>query len=244
MSDETISPGRLMAALDATWPAAETRIEAGWLLRRGAGGGKRVSAASRADPGADIPDIAAAEAKLAAWGQAPLFRLSEQDGGLDAALDARGYAVLDPTAIYVAPAHELTDQQDETARILRISTPLARAAEIWAAGGIGPGRLAVMERVVEPRTCLMARLADRPVGVAFAAADGGTAMLHAVEVLKTERRKGAGTMLLHGAANWAAEAGATTLALAVTEANTPARTLYERLGMTVAARYHYRSRPH
>ena len=64
----------------------------------------------------------------------------------------------------------------------------------------------------------------------------------AVAVLEAERRKGAGAMLIRGAANWAEEAGADVLALAVTEANGSARALYEKLGMTVSARYHYRIR--
>ncbi|PJN94439.1 N-acetyltransferase, partial [Amaricoccus sp. HAR-UPW-R2A-40] len=37
--------------------------------------------------------------------------------------------------------------------------------------------------------------------------------------------------------------GAVTLALAVAEANAPARALYDRLGMAEAARYHYRIAP-
>lgn len=230
---------RLMEVLDATWPAAETQTEAGWLLRRGAGGGKRVSAASPLAT-CGTPNVAVATAALARWGQPALFRLSATDQAVDAVLAAEGFAILDPTVIYTAPVEQLTDTRDETARILRITTPLARAAEIWAEGGIGPGRLAVMERVTGPRVCLMARLSDRPVGVAFVAEDGGIAMLHAVEVLESERRLGAGLMLLHGAANWAASIGAVTLALAVTEANAPARALYEKLGMSVATRYHYR----
>jgi len=38
-----------MAALAATWPAARVWQQDGWTLRDGAGGGKRVSAASADD---------------------------------------------------------------------------------------------------------------------------------------------------------------------------------------------------
>ncbi|MEL6220255.1 MAG: GNAT family N-acetyltransferase, partial [Pseudomonadota bacterium] len=71
-------PERLLAAVDATWPPAEMVERNGWVLRRGAGGGKRVSAASRL-PGAE-PDVTAAVAGLAAWAQPPLFRLDPGDG--------------------------------------------------------------------------------------------------------------------------------------------------------------------
>ena len=43
------------------------------------------------------------------------------------------------------------------------------------------------------------------------------------------------------AARWAAEAGAERLALAVTRENAGARALYDALGMTEVASYHYRA---
>ena len=230
---------RLIAAIDATWPAAEIRDAAGWRLRRGNGGGQRVSAAS---PLTDAPDIAAGEVAMARWGQAPLFRLTPEEASVDGALAAAGYRVHDPVVVYAAPVADLADDRDETARIIRVAASLALMDEIWEAGGIGAGRRAVMARVRGPRIRLMARLGDRPAGCAFVALDGAVAMLHAVEVLARHRRAGAGRMLLHGAANWARERGAETLALAVTEANAPARALYDRAGMCVAARYHYRVR--
>lgn len=230
-------PARLIAAVDATWPPAESVARAGWRLRRGMGGGQRVSAASPLGP---APDIAAAEAAMAAWGQPPLFRVTPAEGAIDAALAAAGYRVHDPVAVYAAPSPALADGRDETARIIRVSTPVALMDEIWDAGGIGAARRAVMDRAPGPAIRLMARLGDRPAGCAFVACDGFVAMLHAMEVLARHRRSGAGRMLLHGAANWAAEQGAEHLALAVTEDNAPARLLYEAAGMTVAARYHYR----
>ena len=232
-------PARLIAAIDATWPAAETVARGGWLLRRGAGGGQRVSAAS---PLGSDPAIAEAEAGMAAWGQAPLFRLMPEQAAADAALAAAGYRAHDPVAVHAAAVADLADARDETARVIRISTRLALMEEIWEAGGIGPARRAVMDRAAGPAIRLMVRLGDRPAGCAFVACDAEVAMLHAMEVLARHRRAGAGRMLLHGAANWAGEQGATVLALAVTEANGSARALYDSAGMAVAARYHYRVR--
>lgn len=233
-------PAPLIAAIDTTWPAAEMRRADGWVLRRGAGGGQRVSAAS---PEADVPEIAPAVTAMAAWDQPPLFRLTPEEAEADAALAAAGYHIHDPVVLYAAPLATLTHDNDETARLIRCAAPLAVIDEIWQAGGIGPERRAVMARVVTPSIVLMARLGDRPVGCAFVALDGPIAMIHAIEVLAERRREGAGRLLLQGAANWASEQGATTLALAVTEANAPARALYERLGMAIATRYHYRCLP-
>lgn len=231
------SAAGLLEAMEATWPPAETVSRLGWRLNRGAGGGKRVSAAVREAPDAGI---GAAEEAMRGWGQPGLFRLTPGDGDLDAALEARGYGVIDPVVLYLAPVPALTDEEDETARIVRGDLPVASLREIWAAGGIGAGRLAVMDRAAGPKCWLMARQSDRPAGAAFVACHRGVAIVNAIEVAAGFRRRGVGREIMHGAANLAADWGAGWLALAVTEANGPARGLYEGLGMEIAARYHYR----
>ncbi len=234
-------PHRLMAALDATWPPAEFREAGPWLLRRGAGGGQRVSAASTTDQEADL---APAEAGMRGWGQTPLFRLTPDQALLDARLAEAGYAVKDPVTLYAAPVASLANGRGEAVKVFRVTSPLAMVDEIWLRGGIGPGRRAVMTRPAGPRMTLLARAGDRPVGVAFVAVariDGGdVAMIHAIEIAPDHRRKGGGALLIRGAASFAAEHGARWLALAVTEANAPARALYERLGIALAGSYHYR----
>ncbi len=237
MIPSTPSTHRLMTAIDATWPPAEFREIGPWLLRRGAGGGQRVSAASAEDQTAAL---APAEEGMRNWGQTPLFRLTPDQALLDAHLAEAGYAVKDPVALYAAPVASLADGNDETVQVFRVTSPLAMVDEIWARGGIGPGRRAVMTRPTGPCIALMARADDRPVGVAFVAVDNNIAMIHAIEVRPEHRRKGGGGLLIHGAASFAAEHGAEWLALAVTEANAPARALYERLGIARAGSYHYR----
>jgi GNAT superfamily N-acetyltransferase len=230
---------RLLAAVDATWPPAETVDRGGWRLRRDARGGKRVSAASPRGDGT----IEAAEKAMRAWGQPPLFRLTPQEARLDAALAALGYALLDPVVLYAAPVDRLIGDASHMAACYRVEGLPAILEEIWAAGGIGPGRRAVMDRVDLPKTRLLSRADDIPCGAAFVAVDGDVAMIHAIEVLGRLRRKGAGRLLMEGAARFAAEHGARWLALAVTEANAPARGLYHQLGMSEAGSYHYRIAP-
>lgn len=226
-----------LTALDATWPAAEIRDVEGWRLRRGAGGGKRASAASGAG------EVDEAVAVMTEWGQGPLFQLWPGDEALDADLAARGYEIIDPVNIYAAPVASLIDDRSEVARILRLSAPIALAEDVWRDGGVGAERLAVMARAKGAKAYMMARLGDRPAAVGFVATAGDIAMVHAIETIPAQRRKGAGRMIVQAAARFARDEGAQTLALAVTKANTGANALYQSLGMTVVSEYHYRQGP-
>ncbi len=224
--------------LETTWPAAETSRAGGFLLRNGADGGKRVSAATRLSP-LDATDIESAENAMAALGQAGLFMIRGQDLPLDAVLSSRGYEVVDPVTIYAS------DPTSMSARIPPVSVfevwePLAIQREIWAAGGVGTSRLKVMERAAGPKTSLFGRASNRPAGSVFVAMNRQFAMVHALEVLSGFRRRGLGKLMMQGAANWACKNNAKTLLLAVTEANMAANRLYSSMGMTVVERYHYR----
>ena len=236
----------LLAALEATWPAAAQHRLGHWVLREGRGGGKRVSSATAEAPVTEA-DIDLAETKMRAVGQGPLFQLRPAafawDVELDALLAARGYGRLDPTLFYTAPVGRLLAETPPAMAAFPIWPPLAIQRDIWAAAGVGPARVAVMERAAGPRVALMARQSDRVAGSVFGACHGTIAMLHAMEITPALRRRGAARNVTRAAAVWAAEQGAEWLALAVTEANAPARALYAALGMAPAGGYHYREHP-
>lgn len=229
-----MTPALLAEVMETTWPAARRWQLGPFTLRDGAGGGKRVSAAS-ADGPFTAQDLDAAVAAM----PEPLFLIRPGDETLDAALDARGWRIVDPVVAYAAPVATLAaDLPGLTA--FPHWPPLEIARALWAEGGIGPARIAVMDRVTGPKIALLGRTGDRPAGVAFVACHGAEAMLHALEVRETQRRQGLGRNLLHAAANWAASQGATRLSLVVTRQNIAARALYARLGMQVVGQYHYR----
>lgn len=232
---------RILQALDATWPAAATCLAGGFLLREGRGGGKRVSAAS-VDAASGPLDIDAAETGMRRLGQTPLFMIRPRDATLDAALADRGYAVVDPVVLLCAPARHLAAAVPPVT-VFAVWEPLAIMAEIWAEGGVGPARLAVMHRVPGPKTGLLGRTGNRPSGAGFVACDGPIAMTHALHIRAAARRRGLARHMMAFAASWAAGAGATHLTLAVTRANAAALGLYASLGMTAVGQYHYRARP-
>lgn len=234
-----IPPAALYAAIDGTWPVASLTRSGAWTIRDGQGGGKRVSAAT-ANGATTDKDIAQAEEAMRALGQTPLFMIRDIDAALDAALDARGYTVVDPTNGYAIPTSALTDTPIPRVTAFAIWEPLAIMAEIWAKGGIGPARLNVMARA-QTKTAILARWNEKPAGTAFVAIADGIAMVHAVEVLAHQRRQGVAQWIMRRAAFWAAENGADTLAVLTTASNGPANALYQQLGFTRVCGYHYRT---
>lgn len=229
-----MTPETLATVMEATWPAASHRTLGPFTLRDGAGGGKRVSAASLNGSFTDV-DLDALEESM----PDPLMLVRAGQAELDAALAARGWRIADPVVAYAAPVLQLTADLPRLTAFAHWP-PLEIARSIWKDGGVGPARIAVMDRVQGPKAALLGRIEDRSAGVAFVACHGTEAMVHALEVRSSHRRRGLGAKLLHAAANWAVEQNATRLSLVVTRQNTAARALYARLGMEVVGEYHYR----
>lgn len=236
-----MTPAALSRLMEDTWPPAAVTRVGPWTIREGKGGGKRVSAASAAGAW-DEGDLPAAEAAMEAIGQPQLFIIGAGEDALDQALAARGYRVVDPVLAYSGATTDLGAGPIAPLAAFAHWPPLAVARDLWAEGGIGPARLAVMDRVAGPKTAILGRSSDRAAGVAFVALAHGCAMLHALEVTPARRRAGVARDILRAAAAWAAAQGAGTLAVVVTEANGPARALYASLGMAVVGHYHYRQK--
>jgi GNAT superfamily N-acetyltransferase len=235
-----MTPELLLAVMEATWGPASATRQGPWTIRNGLGGGKRVSAATAEGDWQDT-DISQAETAMAALDQPALFLIRDGDGLLDQALMARGYRIVDPVVAYAAPLATLPQAPDAMTTFPHWP-PMAIAADLWAEGGIGPARLAVMERVQGPKTTILARAQDRAAGTAFVAIHDNIAMLHALEVTPSQRRQGSAHNILRAAAAWAQKNGADTLSLVVTVANDPARRLYASLGMQAVGQYHYRQK--
>jgi GNAT superfamily N-acetyltransferase len=237
-----MTPAELFELVDATWPAAARHRVDPWLLREGRGGGQRVSAITALGP-VTAGDIEGAIDATLALGQSAVFMIRPEDAALDAQLNAMGWCRHDPVVAYAAPCHLLSDPAPDAMSAFPHWPPLAIARDIWRDGGVGPARLAVMERAQDPKCAILGRVEDRAAGIAFVATAGRHAMLHALEVAPALRRRGVAQALLRSAAGWAARHGAVELALVVTEANTNARALYTGLGMIESGRYHYRISP-
>ena len=228
------------AVIDATWPAAARRDVGPWVIRTGNGGGNRASAATAAGP-VTATDIALAARTMRDLGQEVVFMVRAGEDTLDALLADAGYGVRDATLIRACPVADLTQHAVPPVTAFTVWPPLAAQRDIWAAGHIGPARLAVMDRVTGPRTTLFGRVDDRPAGTLFVAIHGRTAMLHALEIAPDHRRKGLARHLTVAVARWAQAQGATRFSLLVTAANAGANALYAGLGLGEVGHYHYRA---
>jgi len=227
---------RFFPALETTWPSAARQTVGSWVIRTGHGGGKRVSAATGGKPG----DIDVAEKAMAALGQPALFMIRALDQGVDQALAARGYQVVDPVTLYLCRVGVLTKPAAPQLASFAMWPPLEIMREIWVEGGVDAPRQAVMERVIGEKAAILGRAGGRPAGSAFVAIHREIAMIHAIEVTPALRRKGVGINMMRVAAQWAQDNGASEFALAVTDANVAANALYKKLGLTVVGHYHYR----
>lgn len=232
----------LARLLDATWPAAETTRVGPFTLRRGEGGGKRVSAATASGPVTEA-EIAAAEQAMDDRGQQAMFAVRADQVEFDRMLVERAYLTLDPTRLYRAPIDDLAGIETPPNHGFSVWPPLQVQNEIWAAGQVGPARLAVMHRVAGPKTAILGRSLDKPAGTGFVAVHEGLAVVHALEVLSDLRRRGVARTILVHAARWGRENGADRLVALSTEANIAASQLFEGLGFVGADAYHYRIRP-
>lgn len=238
----SVTDPKYYAVVEATWPPAARRSLGPVTLREGQGGGSRVSAAS-IEGTATEAEISAAEQSMRDMGQNCLFVIRDGQDALDNQLAARGYEIKDPVNLWTCPVRALMDVEIPRVTTFALWSPLEIQREIWVSGGIGAERQAVMERVSGPKAALLGRYDDKPAGAGFVAIHDGIAMVHALEILPFQRRKGMGVWMMRQAAFWAAENGATELAVLCTKRNQGANGLYASLGMVCCGQYHYRSLP-
>jgi len=229
----------LYQVIEATWPTAAKTTVGPWTIRRGEGGGSRVSAATAQAPFSDA-DIPLAEAAMTALGQDRIFMIGEGDDALDRTLAARGYEIKDPVNLYAAPLSAIAAPDAPRHMTFRAWPPLAIQTELWSEAHIGPARIAVMARANCPKTTLFARCGQAPAGNVYIGIHDRIAMFHALEVSPDHRRKGVAQALIRAAVAWATESGAEQMALVVTQANAGANRLYASMGFTLVGQYHYR----
>ena len=227
----------LYEVVDHTWPAHRKISCGSWLLRQGCGGGKRVSAATLQNK-IDIPDVSIAEKGMLALGQDPLFMIRDGDQKLDQILYDGAYKFVDAVNIYCISCKSILRSIPPRLSAFDIWEPLEIQKDIWAHCGIDRNRIAVMERAECIKTSLLIRWENHPAGTAYIGIYNGIAMVHALKILPSQRRKGVGAIAMRHAAIWALAQNAPYISVICAKENKAADVLYTSLKMHPVGGYH------
>lgn len=227
------------------WPAVETRLAGGWLLRFANGYSKRANSASAIVPEAVLDDalIDHVVAEYRARGLPAVIRLTGIEApGADAALAARGFAEVEPTLALVA---ELGPIGPPDSDLVVASSADARwiAAACGAYGGEkadDSGLRGIVSRIAPPAAFATLSADGAPAAWGLAVAERGWVGLSNLVVAPAARGRGLGRRLTLGLMAWGASAGARRSYLQVRDVNAPAVALYRSLGYRDAYTYRHR----
>jgi len=233
------------------WPAHQSVLCDGWVLRLAAGYTKRANSANALFPTGQFGEILPlVEAFYARHALPTVFRLSPLAGSEPASvLDAAGYRYVDPTLVMTlalsgAVAGESTPLDDEV-----VIEPTASAE--WREGFARANAVAPASRPVHDRMLALIALPAAfatltrdgvPIAYGLAVAERSKVGLFDIVVTPAARGRGAGQQLIAALLRWGQGQGAAQAYLQVTGSNTVAIGLYRKLGFALAYEYHYRLR--
>jgi N-acetylglutamate synthase len=225
------------------WPAFQSIIFGGWVLRLSKGYTKRANSVNAINPTAPFDDVRAASERLyARHGLPAIFRLSPlATPEADKALANAGYSIFDPSLVLFAPLSG--GMSDGNVRIEE--APSAA----WLDGFAAANEIAAQDRAIHDRMVSLIAMPtafatlienERAIGFGLAVYERGAVGLFDIVVVPPERGRGNGRKLTNALLQWGWQTGAQKAYLQVRERNTGAHKLYTGLGFREAYRYHYR----
>ena len=224
--------------------ARETIMYDGWQLRFSEGYTGRTNSVSVLYPSAIDPEvkIRRCEQFYRERGLPCVFKLTDADSELRAALEKRGYRAVKPTDLMAA---DLCGAGMPEGDVVFSAVPTEEwLSAYFAFEGISdPAAQAAYRRMLEEapaRTCFGALVLDgRIVACASTAAERGYALLQSVVVDPACRGRGLGRAICRALLAEAAANGAERAYLQVVQGNIPALRLYESLGFRKKYAYCY-----
>ena len=225
---------------EAAWPARETAVVQGWLLRFSDGYSSRANSVSTlAFEGELSQAIAAVELAYRSRGLVPQFQVSPASRPLELEqeLIARGYRHRTPSLLMCASTVALATTVAEA----EISTTAGPDfVHLTLQGSHSPAdgseRLATLARITLSKAYLVLRASDEAIACGASVISGAWASVYVMRTAEKHRRHGHGGSILAAIAKWAHQRGATQLYLQVDETNRAARALYQRAGFRDAYR--------
>ncbi|WP_427886103.1 GNAT family N-acetyltransferase [Kribbella sp. GL6] len=241
-----IAAAHIDTLMNQGWPAADNTELDGWVVRRTAGVTLRANSVLPKGAPFDLGKaLEYVENLYAAHDIAPSFQVgpAAQPGDLDDRLAARGYEVRNPTLVMGAEVADVLANLGEPTESVNISAvPDDSWMDFWWSvdGRGGSAAQAAARQILNRGRALYGVIpSGEPVkAIGRLALVDDWAGLYCLAVDPARRRQGLAQAVIHGLL----QAATTTswVWLSVLEANTAARTLYDRLGFQAVSRYHYR----
>jgi N-acetylglutamate synthase len=228
------------------WPALQTLVYDGWILRFAEGHTKRSNSVNPLYA-STIPldaKIEACEGLYRGRGLSCAFKLLGlgAHGELDSRLEGRGYERLDETSVRVMDLGGLEHREAEG---LELREDFSGE---WLEGQCrcsrAEGKRDIVGRILGNLICdkvvVAKRLGKDLVGFGYGAIDRGQVGIFDIVVREDLRGRGYGEDLVRAILGGARERGANRAYLQVMAGNSVAERLYEKLGFKEAYRYWYR----
>ncbi|KQL45788.1 hypothetical protein AN963_12130 [Brevibacillus choshinensis] len=232
------------------WPALETMVDDGWLLRFADGYTKRANSVYPLYP----PTITNLEQKIAACerhyeskGLPTIFKLTpySQPAGLDALLEQKGYALHADTSVQTVSLERMASPSIQTVQVYEACT------DEWVNAFCRLSRkddeekrtMSQTLRKIIPSTCYAALVHEgKVVACGLGVLEREYIGLYDIVTDPSYRKRGFGEQLVLSILQWGVEHGAKHSYLQVVQDNTPALRLYEKLGYKEVYPYWYRIR--
>jgi N-acetylglutamate synthase len=245
------------------WPALQTRVYDGWILRFSEGHTKRSNSVNPLYPGrlGLEEKIDECEAAYAARGLPAIFKIlgCPEQAKLDGALAERGYARADETVVRtlelggrtlagaVTRADRARDGSKEASvSIESVISPawiggFCSCSKLWAKREL-LGRM--LGNLLPEVAAASARSeAEGIIACGYGAIERGWVGCFDIVVKEEWRGRGFGEAIMGAILGEAARRGAERAYLQVVSGNAPAEALYDKLGFSEAYRYWYRRKP-
>jgi len=230
------------------WPALETAVVGGWLLRSSSGGSVRANSVSALSYSGD--DLDASLARVIAYYRerdaVPRFTITDVStpSALDRQLADRGWTRQgDHLTMAKDIAGSCGTATASSVEVIQHEQPTPEWYAVYLEG-LSESRKAVapqlVARVPAPRRFFSGVRDGRVIASGLSVLDGGLASVQCMATLPEARRTGAARVVLATIETFARAGGARRLYLQADAENAAAIALYQRVGFTVAGHYHTR----
>lgn len=244
---EVITPRIIEELSMNAWPALQTTLYDGWILRYSKGYTKRANSINPIYPSTlNInKKIEKCEAQFRVLGVDVIYKLTGDTipENLDRLLEEKGYKRKDETIVKIIESLDFQEPEMKDVEIRNFLTKqwldtFCRLLEVSK-----KNRLILQDMInimIPEKYLLLLRQEGRVIGCGMGVIEDGFAGIYEIVVDKNIRGKGYGRQLMLNMLKYAYERGARKAYLQVVAANTPAVQLYENLGFKEVYRYWYR----